>query len=86
MIIAGFFQLSDGMQVVCAGALRGLQDVKVPSLLIFVAYWIIALPLGYWFAFPLGYGANGIWIGLLIGLTVTATLMIVRFNSLSKKV
>ena len=86
MIIAGFFQLSDGMQVVCAGALRGLQDVKVPSLLIFVAYWVIALPMGYWLAFPLGYGANGIWIGLLIGLTVTATLMIVRFNILSKRV
>jgi MATE family multidrug resistance protein len=86
MIIAGFFQLSDGMQVVCAGALRGLQDVKIPSILIFVAYWVIALPLGYWLAFPLGYGASGIWIGLLIGLTVTATLMIVRFNSLSKKI
>jgi multidrug resistance protein, MATE family len=86
MIIAGFFQLSDGMQVVCAGALRGLQDVKIPSILIFVAYWIIALPLGYWLAFPLGYGANGIWIGLLIGLTITATLMIVRFNLLSKKI
>ena len=86
MIIAGFFQLSDGMQVVCAGALRGLQDVKVPSLLIFVAYWVIALPLGYWLAFPLGYGANGIWIGLLIGLTVTATMMIVRFNILSKRI
>jgi MATE family multidrug resistance protein len=86
MIIAGFFQLSDGMQVVCAGALRGLQDVKVPSVLIFIAYWVIALPLGYWFAFPLGYGANGIWIGLLIGLTVTATMMIVRFNILSKRI
>ena len=85
MIIAGFFQLSDGMQVVCAGALRGLQDVKIPSLLIFVAYWIIALPLGYWLSFSLGYGANGIWIGLLTGLTLTATAMIVRFNILSSK-
>jgi MATE family multidrug resistance protein len=85
MIIGGFFQMSDGMQVVCAGALRGLKDVKVPSILIFVAYWIIALPLGYWFAFPLAYGANGIWSGLLIGLTVTATLMIIRFSILSKK-
>ena len=86
MIIAGFFQMSDGMQVVCAGALRGLQDVKVPSLLIFVAYWVIALPLGYWLAFKMDYGANGVWIGLLIGLTVTATLMIVRFNVLSKRI
>ena len=85
MIIAGFFQMSDGMQVVCAGALRGLQDVKVPSLLIFVAYWIIALPLGYLFAFPLGYGAVGIWAGLLLGLTLTAAAMVWRFRYLSGK-
>jgi MATE family multidrug resistance protein len=84
LIIAAFFQLSDGIQVVTAGALRGLQDVKIPSLLIFVAYWIIALPLGYWLAFPLKMGANGIWIGLFLGLTLTATAMVVRFNKLSK--
>lgn len=85
MIIAGFFQLSDGLQVVCIGALRGLQDVKVPSILIFVAYWIIGLPLGYWLGFTLNYGANGIWIGLLVGLTITALAMVWRFNSLSLK-
>lgn len=85
LIIAAFFQLSDGIQVVCAGALRGLQDVKIPSVLIFVAYWVIALPLGYWLAFPLGFGANGIWIGLFVGLTLTATAMVMRFNRLSKK-
>lgn len=85
LIIAAFFQLSDGIQVVTAGALRGLQDVKIPSLLIFVAYWIIALPLGYWLAFPLKMGAHGIWIGLFLGLTLTATAMVVRFNRLSKK-
>lgn len=84
LIIAAFFQLSDGIQVVCAGALRGLQDVKVPSILIFVAYWVIALPLGYWLAFPLGLGATGIWIGLLIGLTLTASAMVVRFWRLSR--
>jgi multidrug resistance protein, MATE family len=86
LIIAGLFQLSDGMQVVCAGALRGLQDVKIPSLMIFVAYWIIGLPLGYWLGFPLGHGANGIWIGLLIGLTITALAMFFRFRSLSRQV
>ncbi len=85
LIIAGLFQLSDGMQVVCAGALRGLQDVKIPSLLIFVAYWIIGLPLGYWIGFTLGYGPNGIWVGLLIGLTITATAMFIRFRNLTKK-
>jgi MATE family multidrug resistance protein len=85
LIIAAFFQLSDGIQVVTAGALRGLQDVKVPSLLVFISYWVIALPLGYWLAFPLAMGANGIWIGLSVGLTLTAAAMIVRFNRLSKE-
>ncbi len=86
IVIAGFFQLSDGAQVVCAGALRGLQDVKVPSLLIFVAYWIIGLPLGYWLAFKAGYGGVGIWWGLLIGLTLTAIAMLIRFDKLTKKI
>lgn len=85
MVIAGFFQLSDGVQVVCAGALRGLQDVKIPSLLIFIAYWILALPIGYVLAFPLGYGAIGIWMGLLLGLTLTALAMVWRFNHLSRR-
>jgi MATE family multidrug resistance protein len=85
MIIAGFFQLSDGTQVVCAGALRGLQDVKIPSLLIFIAYWIIALPIGYTLAFKFNYGPEGIWYGLLIGLTLTASAMVWRFHWLSNK-
>lgn len=85
LIIAGLFQISDGTQVVCAGALRGLQDVKIPSLMIFVAYWVISLPLGYWFGFTLDYGANGIWMGLLIGLTITASAMFIRFRMLTKK-
>jgi MATE family multidrug resistance protein len=85
LIIAAFFQLSDGIQVVTAGALRGLQDVKIPSILIFISYWVIALPLGYWLAFPLQLGANGIWIGLSVGLTLTASAMMMRFNRLSHK-
>lgn len=86
LVIAGFFQLSDGMQVVCAGALRGLQDVKIPSLLIFIAYWAIALPLGYWLAFPLQLGPEGIWYGLLIGLTLVATALFFRLRMLMAKV
>lgn len=85
LIIAGFFQLSDGIQVVCLGALRGLHDVKVPSLFIFIAYWIIGLPLGYWLAFKMNWNATGVWMGLLIGLTLTATAMVWRFHLLSKK-
>lgn len=84
LVIAGFFQLSDGVQVVSAGALRGLQDVKVPSLFIFIAYWIIGLPLGYLLGFQLGWGGTGIWTGLLIGLTLTAAAMVTRFHLLSR--
>ncbi|MCE2894591.1 MAG: MATE family efflux transporter [Flammeovirgaceae bacterium] len=83
LVIAGLFQLSDGAQVVCIGALRGLQDVKIPSLLIFISYWIIGLPLGYLLAFVLGWGAIGIWLGLLLGLTLTATAMFLRFKKLA---
>lgn len=83
MVIAAFFQISDGLQVVCAGALRGLQDVKIPTLLIFAAYWIIALPAGYVLTFTFGLGPVGIWIGLLTGLTLTAIAMLLRFRHLS---
>ena len=82
LILAGLFQLSDGTQVVCIAALRGLHDVKIPSVLIFISYWVIGLPLGYWLAFTLDYGAIGIWLGLSIGLTLTAIAMFLRFRSL----
>jgi len=85
LVIAGLFQFSDGAQVVCIAALRGLQDVKLPSILIFVAYWVIGLPLGYWLGFTLGYGALGIWLGLLIGLTLTGIAVFIRFRMLVKK-
>ncbi len=84
LIIAALFQFSDGAQVVCISALRGLQDVKIPSVLIFICYWIISLPLGYVLAFEMGLGAIGIWLGLLIGLTLTAIAMFVRFKMLVK--
>ncbi len=80
LIIAGLFQLSDGAQVICIAALRGLQDVKVPMVLIFVAYWLVGLPMGYWLAFNKGLGAQGIWLGLLTGLTMTAILMYTRLR------
>ena len=85
LIIAGFFQLSDGVQVVGLGVLRGLEDVKVPTLVTLMAYWVLGLPLGYLLAFPLGWNEKGIWIGLLIGLTITAVMLFYRFHSLSKK-
>ncbi|MEM9298660.1 MAG: MATE family efflux transporter [Bacteroidota bacterium] len=84
VVIAGFFQLSDGIQVVSLGALRGLEDVKVPTLLTFIAYWVIALPIGYLLGFKFDLGTEGIWYGLLIGLTIVAMVMSIRFNKLTK--
>lgn len=85
LVLAGLFQLSDGIQVVGLGVLRGLEDVKVPTLVTFMAYWGLGLPLGYYLAFNLGFAEKGIWIGLLIGLTLTAGMLLYRFNQLSKR-
>jgi len=85
LIIAGLFQLSDGIQVVGLGALRGMADVRVPTLVTFIAYWVIGLPLGYVFAFVLDMQEKGIWYGLLIGLTVTGFLLLYRFHALSAR-
>jgi MATE family multidrug resistance protein len=85
LIIAGMFQLSDGIQVVGLGVLRGMEDVRFPTWLTFVAYWILGLPLGYFFAFGLDMGERGIWFGLLIGLSITAVVLFYRFYRLSRK-
>jgi MATE family multidrug resistance protein len=80
LLIAALFQVSDGLQVVGLGALRGLEDVKVPSLVALLSYWAVALPLGYWLGFKFQMGAVGIWIGLLTGLTLVAGLLLWRFR------
>ncbi|MBN9313151.1 MAG: MATE family efflux transporter [Chryseobacterium sp. 39-10] len=85
LIIAALFQLSDGVQVVALGCLRGIQDVKIPSLITFVAYWIIAIPLGYLLCVNMGMGAFGMWIALGLGLTVSAILLVLRFLNLSQR-
>lgn len=85
LVVAGFFQLSDGVQAVVLGALRGLQDVKIPTYMTFVAYWIIGFPVSFVLGKMMGYGSQGIWIGLLVGLTASAILLFLRFNYLTKK-
>lgn len=85
LIIAALFQLSDGMQVVILGALRGLQDVKFPTLICFVAYWVIGFPVSYFAGKEENFGSMGIWIGLFAGLTASAIMLYIRFNYLSKK-
>ncbi|CAA0180295.1 MATE family efflux transporter [Tenacibaculum maritimum] len=85
IVIAGFFQLSDGIQAVVLGALRGLQDVKIPMLITFVAYWVVGFPICYYLSLKTDLKAIGIWIGLLISLTVSAILLYIRFHQLTKK-
>ena len=86
LVIAAFFQLSDGLQVVCLGALRGMKDVKIPTTITLFAYWVVGLPVSYAFAFWLGMGVEGVWYGLMIALTAAAILLYMRFNYLSKRI
>lgn len=84
LIIAALFQLSDGIQVVCIGSLRGLQDVTLPSIITFIAYWLLTLPLGYYLCYTLQMGAFGMWIALGLGLSISAILLVMRFLNLTK--
>ncbi len=79
LIIAAFFQLSDGVQVVGLGILRGMKDVRIPTLIALFSFWLIGLPAGYALAFHLGMQVNGIWVGLAIGLSLSAMLMYRRY-------
>lgn len=85
LVIAAVFQISDGIQVVVLGALRGLQDVKIPTVITFIAYWIIGFPVSYFLGKEDVYGSEGIWMGLLAGLTASAIMLYIRFNYLTKK-
>ncbi len=85
MVIAAVFQLSDGIQVVALGVLRGISDVNIPTWITMFAYWGVALPLGYFLAFIMKLDAIGVWIGLLAGLTISAVLLTFRFYHLIKK-
>ncbi|GGG53481.1 MATE family efflux transporter [Bizionia arctica] len=85
LIAAAFFQISDSIQVVMLGALRGLQDVKIPTIITFISYWVIGFPISFFLGKEEMYGSFGIWMGLLAGLTTAAILLYLRFNYLTKK-
>ena len=85
LIIAGLFQISDGIQVVFLGALRGLQDVKYPMIVTFVAFWIIGLPVSYYLGIKTELGSVGVWLGMLVSLTLSAIMLYLRFLNLSNK-
>jgi MATE family multidrug resistance protein len=85
LVIAALFQVSDGIQGVGIGVLRGLTDVKIPTLITFIAYWVIALPVAYLLGFTFNFGVEGVWVGLLLGLTASAAMLTIRFNVKSKQ-
>jgi len=85
LLVAAFFQISDSIQVIILGALRGLQDVKIPTIITFISYWIVGFPISYFLGKEEAYGSFGIWMGLLAGLTTASILLFIRFNSLTLK-
>ena len=80
-----FFQVSDGVQAVGLGVLRGLSDVKIPTFVTLLAFWVISIPMGYILGIKMNMGAQGIWLGLLTGHTVGAILHFLRFKGLTKR-
>jgi MATE family multidrug resistance protein len=85
LLVAAVFQISDGIQVVVLGALRGLQDVKIPMYLTFIAYWVIGFPISYYLGEYTELKAVGVWIGLLAGLSAAALFLYIRFHLITKK-
>ena len=85
LLVAAVFQITDGVQVVVLGALRGMQDVKIPTVITFIAYWLIGFPISYFLGSEKMYGSVGIWIGLLAGLSASAIMLYIRFQYLTKK-
>lgn len=85
LIVAAFFQLFDGTQVVGLGVLRGIGDVNIPTVITFVSYWIIGLPIGYLLGIHLGLGVTGVWYGLVCGLMSASVMLFLRFQRISKR-
>lgn len=85
LFMAALFQLSDGLQVSAVGALRGLKDTAHPMLITFLAYWVVGLPLAWLLGIDRALGPQGLWVGLILGLTVAAILLSIRFHVLTRK-
>lgn len=85
LIVGTTFFIADGIQTVAAGALRGLNDTRVPMIFAFISFWLVGFATSWTLAFPAQLGAVGVWIGFSVGLVVYATLLIWRFNGLTKR-
>ena len=78
LLVAGFFQIFDGVQITSSGALRGFEDTRAPMFIGMLSYWLVALPVSYLSAFKLGFGPQGIWFGFLTGLALAAAALVAR--------
>jgi multidrug resistance protein, MATE family len=85
LILAALFQLFDGAQVIGLGVLRGMGDVNIPTVITFLAYWVLGIPVGYVLGVQLHLGVLGVWYGLVLGLMTASILLYLRFSSISKK-
>ena len=83
--IAAAFQIFDGVQTVCTGALRGLGETRAPMVANFVGYWILGLPLGLILCFILRWGIYGMWIGLTLALIVISSILLHRWHRISER-
>ncbi|WP_102226031.1 MATE family efflux transporter [Acidimangrovimonas sediminis] len=79
LMVAALFQLTDAAQVMALGLLRGLRDTRVPMIQAAISYWLVGIPASYVLAFPLGLGGVGVWLGLVVGLSLAAAMMMTRF-------
>jgi MATE family multidrug resistance protein len=85
LVVGMSFFIADGTQTVAAGALRGLNDTRMPLVFATISFWLIAFPAGLWLAFQAGWGAIGVWIGLSLGVLVYAILLVARFHILTSR-
>jgi len=81
MFAAAIFQIPDGLQATALGALRGIKDVTLPTIIAFISYWVIAVPLSYYLGVVLSYGPLGLWIGLTVGLILASIALYRRFQN-----
>ena len=79
LLVAALFQIADAAQVMALGFLRGIHDTRAPMWIAAFSYWGVGIPCSYLLAFPLGYGGVGLWVGLVIGLTLAAAALLIRF-------
>jgi len=86
LLYAAVFQISDSTQATSAGLLRGIKDVRFPTILIGVAYWVIGIPIGYLLAFKANLGAAGIWIGFIVGLSCSSLFLGIRFFRMVRRI